>query len=225
MKQFHISQAHEKIGLDGNLPFWISMIKESQKLLKPNIEKKILDFGCGEGKFLQLFDLMDDLKNGLGVELDKSLIAKANQNNQNESIKYTLYTNTVLLDDYFDAAYSQEVLYTIKDLKSHAQDIFSSLKKGGFYFATMGSHIDNPLWSKRRKIVREEEKYYAYDYSIEEVAEVFYAVGFEIGIKRLPVEYFLIYHPEITKNYSNSLLDLVNTTYENKMLFSFWKPC
>ena len=225
MKQFHISQAHEKIGLDGNLPFWISMIKESQKLLKPNIEKKILDFGCGEGKFLQLFDLMDDLKNGLGVELDKSLIAKANQNNQNESIKYTLYTNTVLLDDYFDAAYSQEVLYTIKDLKSHAQDIFSSLKKGGFYFATMGSHIDNPLWSKRRKIVREEEKYYAYDYSIEEVAEVFYAVGFEIGIKRLPVEYFLIYHPEITKNHSNSLLDLVNTTYENKMLFSFWKPC
>ncbi len=225
MKQFHISQAHERVGLDGNLPFWISMIKESQKLLKPNIEKNILDFGCGEGKFLQLFDLMDDLKNGLGLELDKSLIEKANQKNQNESIKYTLYTDTILQDNYFDVAYSQEVLYTIKDLKLHAQAIFSSLKKGGFYFATMGSHIDNPLWSKRRKIVREEEKYSAYDYSIEEVAEVFYAVGFEVGIKRLPVEYFLIYHPEITKNYSNSLLDLVNTTYENKMLFSFWKPC
>ena len=50
MKQFHISQAHEKIGLDGNLPFWISMIKESQKLLKPNIEKNILDFGCEIGR-------------------------------------------------------------------------------------------------------------------------------------------------------------------------------
>ncbi len=223
MKQFHISQAHERVGLDGNLPFWISMIKESQKLLKPNTEKNILDFGCGEGKFLQLFDLMDDLKNGLGVELDKNLIEKANQKNQNSSIKYTLHTDTILPDDYFDAAYSQEVLYTIKDLKLHAQAIFSALKKGGFYFATMGSHIYNTLWSKIRKIIREEEKYYAYDYSIEEVAEVFYAVGFEVGIKRLPVDYFLIYHPDITKNYSNSLLDLVNTTYENKMLFSFWR--
>ena len=88
----------------------------------------------------------------------------------------------------------------------------------------MGSHIENPLWSKRRKIIRAEESYKAYDYSIEEVAEIFYTAGFEVGIKRLPVEYFLVYHPEVTKNFSNSLLDLVNTTYNNKMLFSFWKP-
>ncbi len=226
MKQFHISQAHEKVGLDSNLPFWISMIKESQKVLKPDTTKNVLDFGCGDGKFLQIFDLMDNLKNGLGVELDENLIHKAKQKNKNPSIKYTLYTSDLLQNqpDYFDAVYSQEAIYTIQDLKNHAQIIFSALKKGGFYFSTMGSHIENPLWSKRRKIIREEEKYTAYDYSIEEVAEIFYAVGFEVGIKRLPVEYFLVYHPEITKNFSNSLLDLTNTTYKNKMLFSFWKP-
>lgn len=226
MKDFHISQAHEKIGLDGNLPFWISMIKESQKVLKPNKKNRVLDFGCGDGKFLQLFELMDDLDSGLGLELNKGLIKKAQQRNNNSSIQYKHYKENIIkkYDKYFDAAYSQEVIYTIKNLKSHAQEIFNSLKDGGFYFSTMGSHIDNPLWSKRRKIIREEEKYYAYDYSIEEVAEVFYSVGFEVGIKRLPVEYFLVYHPEITKEFSNSLLDLVNTTYENKMLFSFWKP-
>lgn len=226
MKDFHISQAHEKIGLDGNLPFWISMIKESQKVLKPNKKKSILDFGCGDGKFLQLFDLMDDLDSGLGLELNKDLIKKAEQKNSNISIQYKHYEKDVLdkYDKYFDAVYSQEVIYTIKDLKIHAQKIFNSLKNGGFYFSTMGSHIDNPLWSKRRKIIRDEEKYYAYDYSVEEVAEVFYSVGFEIGVKRLPVEYFLVYHPEMTKEFSNSLLDLVDTTYENKMLFSFWKP-
>ena len=88
----------------------------------------------------------------------------------------------------------------------------------------MGSHIQNPLWSKRRELIRTEEKYYAYDYSLDEIASIFYEVGFEVGLKRLPVEYFLIYHPTITKDFSNSLVDLVNTTYENKMLFSFWKP-
>jgi len=226
MKQFHMSQAHERVGMDGNLPFWISMIKESQKVLKPDIEKNVLDFGCGDGKFLHIFDLMDKLKSGLGVELNQDLINKADEKNKTDHIKYSFYTDELLKNspEHFDAAYSQEVLYTIKDLKQHAQAIFSSLKKGGFYFSTMGSHIENPLWSKRRKIIKAEEKYSAYDYSIEEVAEIFYEVGFEIGIKRLPVEYFLVYHPEITKNFSNSLLDLVNTTYENKMLFSFWKP-
>lgn len=225
MKYFHISQAHEKIGLDGNLPFWISMIKESQKILTPNVKKSVLDYGCGEGKFLQLFDLMDEMESGLGLELDKALLKIANSNNKNRHIEYKLNQNKVL-DGYkenFDVVYSQEVLYTIGDLKKHAKEIFDSLKKGGVYFATMGSHIENPLWSKRRHAIRDEERYYAYDYSIEEVASIFYNVGFEVGIKRLPVEYFLIYHPKTTREFSNSLLDLVNTSYENKMLFSFWK--
>lgn len=226
MEQFHISQAHEKIGMDGNLPFWISMIKESQKVLKPELSRNVLDFGCGAGKFLQLFVLLDSLNYGLGLELDSKLIEIANQKNSNKSVEYKLYDSDSLknCNEYFDVAYSQEVIYTIKDLKKHAKEIFDSLKKGGFYFSTMGSHIQNPLWSKRRALIRAEEKYYAYDYSIEEVAEIFYSVGFEVGLKRLPVEYFLVYHPEITKNFSNSLIDLVNTTYENKMLFSFWKP-
>lgn len=226
MQEFHISQAHQKVGLDGNLPFWISMIKESQKILQPNSGKSVLDFGCGSGKFLQLFDLMDNLKDGLGLELDNELIKTANENNQNSSIDYKVYRNRILdnYNEYFDVVYSQEVLYTLKDLKNHAEEIFNSLKKGGFYFATMGSHIQNPLWSKRRELIRTEEKYYAYDYSLDEIASIFYEVGFEVGLKRLPVEYFLIYHPTITKDFSNSLVDLVNTTYENKMLFSFWKP-
>lgn len=226
MKQFHISQAHERIGMNDSLPFWISMIKKSQKVLKPEAEKNVLDFGCGDGKFLHVFDLMDELKSGLGVELNQDLINKADEKNKTNCIKYAFYTNDLLQNypEHFDAVYSQETLYTIQDLKTHAQAIFASLKKGGFYFSTMGSHIENPLWSKRRKIIKAEERYSAYDYSIEEVAEVFYKVGFEVGIKRLPVEYFLVYHPEITKNFSNSLLDLVNTTYENKMLFSFWRP-
>ena len=226
MKNFHISQAHEKVGMDGNLPFWISMIKESQKVLLPNKKRNVLDFGCGEGKFLHVFDLIDNLKFGLGVELNETLIQNANKFNNNSLIKYSLNEKDLFnkYHDFFDVAYSQAVLYTIEDLKSHAETIFRSLKEGGFYFSTMGCHIENPLWSKRRKIIKDEEVYPVFDYSIEQIAEIFHSVGFEVGIKRLPVEYFLVYHPKITKNFSNSLLDLVNTSYDNKMLFSFWKP-
>ena len=91
MKQFHMSQAHERVGMDGNLPFWISMIKESQKVLKPDTEKNVLDFGCGDGKFLHVFDLMDKLKSGLGVELNQDLINKADEKNNSDIIKYSFY--------------------------------------------------------------------------------------------------------------------------------------
>jgi len=45
---------------------------------------------------------------------------------------------------------------------------FNILKPDGYYFATMGSHIQNPLWSLRRDIIRKEYKegkchYFAYD--------------------------------------------------------------
>lgn len=224
--EFHISHAHKKIGTDGNLPFWIAMIKASQQVLIPNTSKKVLDFGCGEGKFLPVFNLMDNLDKGIGLELNANLVQTAENEYGEEKIKYILSSDEALnnYNEYFDAIYSQEVLYTLDNLSEHATKMYNSLKKGGFYFATIGCHIENPLWSKRRAIIRQEENYSANDYSLEEVAEIFFKAGFEVGLKRLPVEYFLIYHPEKTSLFSNSILDLVNTNYENKMLFSFWKP-
>jgi SAM-dependent methyltransferase len=220
---FHISDAHNLIGTHSNLPFWISMIKASQNVIPPNKEKVVLDFGCGEGKFLPVFDLMDSLQQGIGFEVDEKLLKLARESNSNDKITYTHYSQLNEYHEFFDVAYSQEAIYTITDLQKHAKEIYTCLKPGGYYFATMGSHIQNPLWAHRREIIRREEEYPVCDYSLEEVANMFFDVGFEVGLKRLPVEYFVIYHPEITKSFSKSYLDLVNTTYENKMLFLFFK--
>ena len=53
------------------------------------------------------------------------------------------------------------------------------------------------------------------------VDDIFYAAGFEVGLKRLPVEYFNIYHPEFTRRRAQSLSRLVQTSHDHKMLFYF----
>lgn len=219
----HIETIYKKLGFHNNLPFFISMINESRKMIVPTKKKKVLDFGCGDGYFLHLFNLMDNMKYGLGLEIDEKLVNTSNLTNKNKKIEYKLYQE-IGMKNKFDVVFSQEVIYTIKDMKSHALEVYKSLKEGGYYFATIGSHINNPLWSKRRKIIRKEEKYYAFDYSLDEIAEIFYDVGFRVSLKRLPLDYFMIYDKNKTEHFSNSLEELVKTTEENKMLFCFLKP-
>ena len=128
--EFHISHAHNLIGTHSNLPFWISMIKASQMVIPPETAKVVLDFGCGEGKFLPVFDLMDDLKEGVGIEVDEKLLSSAKEQNSNNKISYAHYDDLSRYQDYFDVAYSQEALYTLPDLKKHAEEMFLCLKKG-----------------------------------------------------------------------------------------------
>jgi len=230
MKQFHIRDWFEKYQPHSNLIFWVSMIKESLKIVPKNKNRKIVDFGCGDGYFFNLFEMIDDFKEAIGIEIDDDLLEQA-KNNEKDNVKFIKYDKSFFEKNRnrFDIVYSQEVLYTIKDLKHHAKEIFDILKSDGYYFATMGSHIQNPLWSHRRNIIRKEFdegkcSYYAYDYSLDEVANIFHSVGFEVGLKRLPLEYFMVYSPSLTREFSNSFYELVKTSEEHKMLFLFWKP-
>ena len=67
-----------------------------------------------------------------------------------------------------------------------------------------------------------QEKYPVYDYSLHEVTEIFHKAGFEVCLKRLPMEYFAIYHPNIVKEFG-SLSHLVTHCVDHKMLFCFYK--
>ncbi|MDQ7084440.1 MAG: methionine biosynthesis protein MetW [Sulfurovum sp.] len=76
MNNFHITKVNKQLRQNGNFNFWISMIKDSQILIEADLKKNVLDYGCGDGGLLQLFDLMDNLDFGLGLELDENLIKK-----------------------------------------------------------------------------------------------------------------------------------------------------
>lgn len=218
---FHINQANALIGTHPHLIFWISLITESQKITDICTKKTVFDFGCADGKFLQVFDLMDNLEFGIGVDIDVDLIQSA-KSIPNPKL---YFANKINFEDRFDLAFSQEVLYTLPDLKKHAEDMFNILKPDSYYFATMGCHIDNPLWSMRRDIIKERENFPVFNYSLDEVAKEFSSVGFKVGLKRLPNIYFAMYDEIETKLFSKDYLSLVNNISDHKMVFMFYKPC
>ena len=216
---WHLYQAYDAGVSGGNITFWTAMIRE---VIPPSTGKEVvLDYGCGEGQFLRLMHNMRPFGRGVGVDIDPNLIAKAKKRRRDgEPIEYNLPPALDDLSEAFDLAFSQEVFWMVEDLKSLAATIYRVLKEKGEYYATMGCHIENPLWTHRRELLRK-EGYSVHDYSLDEVARVFYDAGFEVGLKRLPVDYFNIYHPEFTSRRAQSLSHLVQTTHENKMLFYF----
>ncbi|WP_199766089.1 class I SAM-dependent methyltransferase, partial [Helicobacter salomonis] len=122
----------------------------------------------------------------------------------------------------FDAIYSQEVLYTLPNLHAHATLAFNILKDKGFYFATMGCYRENPFWAQRKEIIRTQESYPVCDYSLEEVVRAFEGVGFEVGLKKLPMEYFVIHGAKSAREFGG-VLNLLTHCHEHKLLFCFYK--
>lgn len=220
----HISQIHERIGLSSSISFFASMLNEAKKLVPRNMPLKILDFGCGCGQFLQIVDLVLQVDGAIGIDCDSEHITYANRENELDFVRYIHDDGSLLdrLDTEFDVIFSQEVLYTISDLNSHAKATFHALKSGGYYFATMGCHTDNPFWQRRREIIKSEEKYPVNDYSLEFVTEIFSNAGFEVCLKSLPLEYFCVYGKKASEEFGG-FLNLLRHVEQHKMLFCFYK--
>jgi len=192
------------------------------EIIPPQTGKEVvLDYGCGDGSFLRLLHQMRPISEGVGVDIDSQALDRARSNlRPGEPLSYGEPTRLDGLCEYFDLIFSQEVFWMIEDLPKLASTLFRVLKDRGEYYATMGCHIENPLWVHRRRLLSEEGIRY-FDYSLDEVADVFFQAGFEVGLKRLPVDYFNIFHPKFTRDRAQSLSKLVETTHENKMLFYF----
>ena len=216
---WHISDAH-RIGIEsGNITFWIAMVHEIVR--QHSSDEVVLDYGCGDGQFLRLLNSMRPFARGLGIDVDLDKVSEASDAvREGEPIAYAGPEALNGESQSFDLAFSQEVFWMVEDLEELAQRIYGVMKEGGEYYATMGCHIENPLWLHRRRLLKE-EGYRVYDRSLDEVADIFHRVGFEVGLKRLPVEYFNLFDPEFTRARAQSLSRLVETTSEHKMLFYF----
>ncbi|MEN8367783.1 methyltransferase domain-containing protein [Acinetobacter bereziniae] len=209
-----------------NFTFWYSIINETKFLIDLSKVRNIVDFGSGDGSFLELFNFLhqDIICNCIGVEIQDELIRYSNYNNKLSNVKFINYESFKEIEDLSqDIIFSQEVVYTVENLDAHALEIYKKLNKGGYYIFTIGCHIDNPTWIKRKKRITKEEKYNAYDYSLNQVASIFYKVGFRIGIKKIPIYYPLVFDFS-QQNEFETIEELIESSQNHKYLFILLKP-
>lgn len=109
---------------------------------------KILDFGCGNGRLLELFE--GKKINYTGVDVSEKLIEIAKNKYPDENIKFQKITSQASLalpDNYFNAVYSIAVFHHLpsRDLRKEiVKEIYRTLKPGGRVVVTAWN-----LWQKK----------------------------------------------------------------------------
>lgn len=229
MNKIELYRANELGYKHKNLIFWVAMINSMASPLK--VTDKVLDFGCGSGMFLQLLYDFYNYSLGIGLDIDYDSIDKAQTRlkacSKNYPINYFCASLDVLVTEkkmcsYFDIVFIQEVLWMNNDLLDIAKKLYKVMKNGAVCYCSLGCHEDNPIWEfRRKKMIKENMPFY--NYSIDEIADIFTKAGFSVGLRRLPIDGFFMFHPETTIHNSGSFFDLVSSSYENKLLFYFSK--
>lgn len=210
-----------------NLTFWLAMIESlSQPIEKNDV---VLDFGCGSGLFLQLLYESSPYAHGYGIDIEAGAIKNAVEHlGKREAFPITYRQTTPedllkqLRPKFFDIIFCQEVFWMNQQLRPIADTLFQLLKPGGRCYCTVGCHSENPLWLYR-KLRMDAEGYESHTHHLDEIAHVFSAAGFAVGMRRLPLDGFIMFHPETTTLNTGSFSKLVSTSYEHKMLFYFGK--
>jgi len=181
----------------------------------------VLDYGCNQGGFLRLLYDTHPFKSAIGIDIARESVGRAELLKGHRPIDYKVANSAASLGRTFDFAFSHEVLYLLQDLSTHANDMKAALRPGGAYVAAMGCHTDSATWTHWRKLISETSSIPIYDHSLEEVAKIFSAAGFTVGVRPLALDAFMPvtvgspYFPKITDQ-----LRYYNT---DKVLFRFVK--
>ncbi len=96
-------------------------------------DKKILDFGTGEGVWLNQFAKIAGSDNVFGSDIDAASIEKAKGQfkGPSENIKVAAGENLPFPSEYFDVVFSNEVLEHVEDDKQAVNEMLRVLKPGG----------------------------------------------------------------------------------------------
>lgn len=217
-----LHKAHEQGLGDGFLPFWAGMLAE---VLDPvDLSTLILEFGSTNSKFLQLAYLASPYKVALGVVLDVDGITGFEKWTAPGDVACRFISESAIDAEVrtFDLAFSHEVFSLLPDLEAHANLAWRLLATDGVYYAAFGWHGDNPHSSRQAKI-RIEKGLPFHLHSLDSVAETFDRAGFEVGYKRLPMPYFMVYDPTLVSRRFGSVAEMIACLQDHKVLFSFRK--
>lgn len=102
-------------------------------------DKKILDFGCGDGRYAIQF-AKDGAAEVVGVDVSSAMIELAQKRSKDEklNIRFLDIKESIPVgDDYFDAVFSNFVVHYIADTLSVFKEIQRVMKPGGNFVAIL----------------------------------------------------------------------------------------
>ncbi|MEM1289555.1 MAG: class I SAM-dependent methyltransferase [Pseudomonadota bacterium] len=145
---------------------------------------KVLDVGCNQGGFLRMLYDHSPFSTGVGIDLARDAIAHAEARKEGRPLRYLATTKISDAGTGFDAAFSHEVIYLVRDLVDHARQVADALAPGASYHAVTCCHSDSPLWATWRPMIAQFSNIYVPNHSVDDIASAFRAARFEVSLKR-----------------------------------------
>jgi SAM-dependent methyltransferase len=179
----------------------------------------VLDYGCNQGGFLRLLYDSHPFKSAIGIDIARESVGRAELLKGHRPIDYKVANAAASLGQTFDFAFSHEVVYLLGDLAAHANDMKAALRPGGTYVAAVGCHTDSAVWAHWRKLIAETSSIPLYDHSLEEIAKVFSAAGFTVGVRPLALDAFM--PVTVGSPYFPKITDQLRYYTADKVLFRF----
>lgn len=204
---------------DDHYPLWVALI---EKMVERDLTgKTVLDFGCNQGGFLRILSGRRPFHYGIGVDVATEAIQIAEANKGNLPIHYEAVSSIGHLEERIDIAFSHEVLYLLPDLAAHAREMYAALKPGGVYYAVLGCHTDNPLWTKWELLIRQASTIPPQSYSLDDIAWAFLSNGFAAGVQKYMVDTFMSVQSH--DGFFPRVKDMLDYYWDYKVLFRFVK--
>ena len=183
--------------------------------------RRILDAGCNRGGFLRLLTDRGGIAEGFGYDPAAGAIEDARRLARDRALRFAVAETVPDGWDGFDAAFSHEVIYLLRDIAAHAEAIFAALAPGGVYYAVMGVHAASALmveWHRANAETLDLPRLY----DIEEVVEAFERAGFDAAAGRLAIRFV----PTAGHGHHERgrLLDWLNYYCDEKVMLRFARP-
>ena len=160
-------------------------------------------------------------RNGLGIDIAAASIDKAEALKSDLPIQYQVGSSLSGWDGSFDLAISHEVIYLVREIERHAEEVWKALRPGGVYYAVTGCHTDNPLWPQWRSLVAERTNTVVQDRSISDYVRIFGEAGFGVSARKLGYDGFV---PHVPGGWMPDLADALRYYTETKIVFRLTKP-
>lgn len=146
--------------------------------------KTILDVGCNQGGFLRKLYDTTPFKEGVGIDLARLSLEKAETLKGERPLTYYLTDKPQETNRTFDTAVSTSVLYLIEDIPQHAQDLKEVLKPGGVYYASFADLTNNPSRQFMDDTINQYGATPSQNHSLKHIVDSFVDAGFEVAVMK-----------------------------------------